>query len=98
NFVQGGNKSFPVETKTGKDVEFKKWGFIANVLPVEDPNATGKVNLQLQVELSGPVGKDGLDVETWQLQTTVTVVKGKPKTVSRGAGKLVVTVLDDSDK
>ena len=99
NFVTGGDKSFPVETKAGKGVEYKKWGFIANVLPVEDPNATGKVNLQIQVEISGPVaGKEGVDMETWQLQTTVTVVKGKPKTVSRGAGKLVVTVLDDSDK
>lgn len=98
NFVQGGEKAFPVETKAGKSLEFKKWGFIVNVLPVEDPNRPGRVSLQMQVEVSGPVaGKDGVEVRTWQLQTSLHVLKGKPKTVARGSGKVVVTVTDDPD-
>lgn len=98
NYVQGGEKAFTVETKAGKGLEFKKWGFIVNVLPVVDPNKNDRVNLQLQIEISGPVqGKDGVEVQTWQLQTTIHVVKGKPKTVARGSGKFVVTVTEDAD-
>jgi hypothetical protein len=98
NYVQGGEKAFSVETKAGKAVELKKWGFIVNVLPVEDPNRPGRVSLQMQVEISGPVaGKDGVEVRTWQLQTSLHVLKGKPKTVARGSGKVVVTVADDPD-
>ena len=98
NYVQGGEKAFPVETKAGRSVEMKKWGFIVNVLPVEDPTRPGRVSLQLQIEISGPVqGKEGVEVRTWQLQTSLLVAKGKPKTVARGSGKMVVTVTDDSD-
>lgn len=96
NFVQGGETAFAVETKGGKGLEFKKWGFIANVLPVLDPNDPRRVSLQLQIEVSGPVpGKDGVEVRTWQLQTTLHALKGKPKTVARGAGKAVVTVTEE---
>lgn len=98
NYVQGGEKAFAVETKGVKSLEFKKWGFIVNVLPVEDPSRPGRVSLQMQIEVSGPVaGKDGVEVRTWQLQTSLHVVKGKPKTVARGSGKMVVTVTDDPD-
>lgn len=96
NYVQGGEKAFAVETKAGKGLEFKKWGFIVNALPVEDPSRPGRVSVQLQIEISGPVqAKDGVEVRTWQLQTTIHVVKGQPKTVSRGSGRMVVTVSDD---
>jgi hypothetical protein len=98
NYVQGGERPFAFETKAGKGVEFKKWGFIVNALPVEDPAHPGRVSLQMQIEISGPVQTpDGIEVRTWQLQTTLHVVKGKPKTVSRGTGKVVVTVTDDAD-
>lgn len=98
NFVQGGEKAFPVETKAGKGLEYKKWGFIFNALPVEDTGAPDRVTLQMQVEITGPAqGKDGVEVKTWQLQTMVHLVKGKPKTVARGSGKAVVTVTDDTD-
>ncbi|TPW20167.1 MAG: hypothetical protein FD126_1958 [Elusimicrobia bacterium] len=98
NYVQGGEKAFSVETKAGKGLEFKKWGFIVNVLPVVDPNKPERVNLQMQVEISGPVqGKEGVEVQTWQLQTSIHVTKGKPKTVARGSGKFVVTVTEDVD-
>lgn len=98
NHVQGGEKAFAVETKAGKGVEMKKWGFIVNALAVESPAKPGRVSIQLQVEISGPVqGKDGVDVQTWQLQTTLHVAKGKPKVVSRGAGKITITVTDDSE-
>lgn len=93
NFVQGGETAFSVDGPGGRGLEFKKWGFIANVLPVVDPNRTGRVNLQLQLELSGPVeGKHGVEVRTWQLQTTLYTLKGKPKAVARGKGRAVVTV------
>lgn len=98
NYVQGGEKPFPVEGKDARAVEFKKWGFIFNALPVEDPARPDRVSLQLQIEISGPSQtKDGIEVKTWQLQTTLQVVKGKPKTVSRGSGKMVVTVVDEPD-
>lgn len=98
NYVQGGEKAFSVEGKTARTVEFKKWGFVVNVLPAEHPSDPNRVSVQMQVEVSGPVpGKDGVEVQTWQLQTTLTVVKGKPKTVSRGSGKFVLTVTDDGD-
>jgi hypothetical protein len=98
NYVQGGETAFSVETEAGKGLEFKKWGFVVNVLPVEDPSRPGRVSLEMQVEVSGPVrGKDGVEVRTWQLQTALNLVKGKPKTVSRGSGKMVVTVSDDAD-
>ncbi|TBR16743.1 hypothetical protein EPO15_18650, partial [bacterium] len=32
NYVQGGDKVFPLETKAGKGFELKKWGFIVNAL------------------------------------------------------------------
>lgn len=98
NHVQGGEKAFTVETKSGKGVEMKKWGFIVNALPAENPNKPGRVSIQLQVEISGPVqGKDGVDVQTWQLQTTLHLAKGKPKTIARGAGRITLTVTDDAD-
>lgn len=98
NHVVGGTQSFPVETKAGKGVEFKKWGFIFNSLAVEDPNDPKRVVVQIQAELSGPVAGDGsVDVQTWQLQTEVALRKGKPKTVSRGTGRLVVTVSDEPE-
>lgn len=98
NNVQGGEKAFPVSVNGGKGVEMKKWGFIVNALPVEDPTRPGRVSIQLQVEITGPSqGKDGVDTQTWQLQTTLHVSKGKPKTISRGAGKVVITVTDDAD-
>lgn len=98
NYVQGGEKAFVVQTNAGKGLEFKKWGFIVNALPVEDPSGSGRVSIQMQVEISGPVqAKDGVEVQTWQLQTTLHAVKGKPKTVSRGSGKVVITVSDDGD-
>lgn len=98
NYVQGGEKAFAVEGKPGKTLEFRKWGFVVNALPAENPADPKRVSVQMQVEVSGPVpGKDGVEVQTWQLQTSLTVVKGKPKTVSRGSGKFVLTVTDDGD-
>lgn len=98
NYVQGGEKAFSTESKGVKSLEFKKWGYIVNVLPVEDPNRPGRVSLQMQIEVSGPVaGKDGVEVRTWQLQTSLHVLKGRPKTVARGTGKAVVTVTDEPD-
>lgn len=98
NYVQGGDKAYAVENAQGKGVEYKKWGFIVNSLAVVDPADPAKVDLQLQVEVSGPVkGDGGIDVETWQLQTEAVLVKGRRTEVSSGEGKAAVTVTETAD-
>ncbi len=93
NHVAGGEKRFKSQTPKGEAVEFRKWGFIVNVLPVNDPNHDDTVSLQLQLELSGPEGPDG-DISTWQLQTSVRVKKGVKTVVASAAGRAEVTITD----
>lgn len=93
NHVAGGEKRFKTQTPKGETVEFKKWGFIVNVLPVNDPNHDDTVSLQIQLELSGPEGPDG-DVSTWQLQTSVRVKKGVKTVIASASGRAEVTVTD----
>lgn len=95
NYVEGGDKAFPVDSKGGKGIEYKKWGFIVNTLPITDPNDPTRVDIQLQIEVSGP-SEDGMDISTWQVQTELMVVEGKKTALSRGAGKASVTVTDSS--
>jgi len=78
NHVTGGDRPFKVHTANGEGVEFKRWGFIVNTLPVIDPNNPTRVDTQIQLELSGPLsGKDGIEIETWQLQTEVLSTLGR---------------------
>lgn len=93
NYVRGGDKHFKVRTGQGEGVEFKKWGFIVNVLPAVDPSRPERVTLQVQIEISGPVGDGEVkDSITWQLQTQVTVVKGKKTLISRKPAHAEITV------
>lgn len=92
NYVEGGEKAYHIG---GKGVEYKKFGFIVNSLPVIDPNDPAKVDIQVQLEVSGP-SEDGMDIRTWQIQTELVVVKGKKTVVSRGTAKAWITVSDVS--
>lgn len=95
NYVEGGETAFSVANGSGKSVEYKKHGFIVNVLPLVDPNDPSRVSLQFQLELSGPVKADPApDMATWQLQDEVVLTKGKRFEVSHGAGRVDVTVSD----
>ena len=93
NHVQGGDKHFRVGKGKHKGAEFKKWGFIVNVLPASIPGRPGYLSLQIQVELSGPIGKTEIkDVTTWQYQTTVTLAEGKTTVLTRRPARLEINV------
>ena len=92
NYTRGGDKHFFVETKQERGVEFKKWGFIVNVLPVVVPDSE-TVAIQVQLELSGPSGDGEIpDIETWQYQTEVTIPLGKPTPIVLAPAEAVLTV------
>ncbi|MBI5211275.1 MAG: hypothetical protein HY927_14980 [Elusimicrobia bacterium] len=104
NHVAGGDKAFAVKSSQGTGVEFKRWGFIVNVLPTVNPVNPGEVVVQLQVELSGPVkglagAGEGLpnavpNLATWQFQSAVTLVKGRKTVVCSAPARVEVTVDD----
>ncbi len=98
NHVTGGDRPFKVHTANGEGVEFKRWGFIVNTLPVIDPNNPTRVDTQIQLELSGPLsGKDGIEIETWQLQTEVLSTLGRWKTISRKPAKVSIRISRDDE-
>lgn len=98
NHVTGGDKPFPVRTPHGDGVEFKKWGFIVNSLPVIDPNNPSRVDTQIQLELSGPApGESAVGIQTWQLQTEVLSTLGRWKTVSRKPAKVSIRISRDDE-
>jgi hypothetical protein len=99
NQVSGGDKAFTVTNKAGTGLEYKKWGFIVNLLPVVHPNKKDTIRAELQVELSGPVksaakleGSTVTDVSTWQLQTSTEFLLGKPTVISKGPAMVEVTI------
>jgi len=96
NNVTGGDRAYKIQTKNGEGLEFKKWGFIVNALPVMNPNVETEVDTQFQIELSGPIkGKDAINIETWQLQNEVLSTLGKWKVVSRKPALVKVRVSID---
>lgn len=98
NHVAGGDRAFKVSNQQGEGLEFKRWGFIVNSLPVLDPNNPAKVDTQFQFELSGPVeGKDAVSVETWQLQSEILSTLGKWKTIANKPGKVSVRISVDKE-
>lgn len=103
NHVAGGEKAYPIKHSQGIGVEFKKWGFIVNILPIEDPADPQKVAVQLQVEISGPVksaissSSDIPDIATWQCQSSFSVVKGR-KTVIVEAPAHVELSIEEAGK
>jgi hypothetical protein len=98
NYVTGGDKAFLFKSAKAEGVEFKKTGFIVNVLPVVDPNDGKKVSMQVQVELSGPskgvqtAGGLVPDVVTWQWQSGFTLPLGKKTVLVDGPAYLEMTV------
>ena len=82
NYVVGGDEPSEIATNRGKGVEFKKHGTIVNLIATVRPTS-GDVDLQVQIERSGPlVGDRKLlnvrPIETFQLQTMCTAKLGKP--------------------
>lgn len=95
NYTHGGDKHVELKSEKGRGVEFKKWGFIVNALPVIDPNDPKKVSVQLQLELSGPVGQGEVkDAATWQFQSQLTVRKGKKAVIVEAPARAELTVSD----
>jgi len=98
NFVSGGDQAHLVKNSQGEGVEFKKVGFIVNLLPVLSPDNDKKVSVQLQVELSGPT--QGIKVaenevphiSTWQWQATFTLVRGKKTVVVESPAHLEISI------
>lgn len=77
-------------------VEFKKSGFIVNVLPTCLENSD-RVDLQIQIELSSPANPtDGAssDLKTYQIQTQVRVKKGRKTAIVREPALIEITVTD----
>jgi hypothetical protein len=96
NHVVGGDRAFKVETENGTGLEFKRWGFIVNALPVIDPNRPHIVDTQLQIELSGPIrGREAVEVETWQIQTEALATLGKWKTLARKPAEVSIRITRD---
>ena len=95
NYVEGGDKHVIVEVNGNKGIEYKKWGFIVNILPIslhEDPK---KVSIQIQLELSGPVGKGKIkDIATWQFQSEILLTLGKKTVISRKPAYAEITIRD----
>ncbi|MBI4676063.1 MAG: hypothetical protein HY748_00590 [Elusimicrobia bacterium] len=99
NHVVGGDKPFTIKNNQGTGVEFKKWGFIFNVLPRLNPKDRGEVFVQMQVELSGPVkgvtipaAGDVQGIATWQYQSSFTVKKGLKTVVVESPARVEITV------
>ncbi len=98
NHVVGGDRGFKIRTQNGEGLEFKRWGFIVNALPVVNPNDTTKVDTQFQIELSGPLkGDDAVEIETWQLQNETYSTMGKWKTISRKPALVKIRISVDKD-
>jgi len=65
---------------------------IVNALPVLAPGED-KVDVQLQLELSGPADpKSGKDIATWQWQSEVVLELGKKTMVVRKPAKATVRI------
>ncbi|MFA6317132.1 MAG: hypothetical protein WC943_06910 [Elusimicrobiota bacterium] len=100
NHVLGGDKPHVVKNSQGTGVEFKKWGFIFNVLPTVNPKDKAEVYVQMQVELSGP--ETGVTIPqgdvpaigTWQYQSSFTVRKGRKSVVFETPARVEITISD----
>lgn len=98
NFVTGGDKAHLIKNTQGEGVEFKKTGFIVNILPVVNPNDPKEVSVQLQVELSGPTAgikvaqNEVPDLSTWQYQSSFTLVRGKRTLLVEEPARLEISV------
>ncbi|MFH2203016.1 MAG: hypothetical protein ABIJ96_07870 [Elusimicrobiota bacterium] len=98
NFITGGDKAHLVRNSQGEGVEFKKVGFIVNVLPILDPNDDKRVSVQLQVELSGPTpgikvsDNEVPDISTWQWQSSFSLVRGKKTVVVESPAYLEISI------
>jgi hypothetical protein len=98
NHVLGGDKAYPIKNSQGTGVEFKKWGFIVNVLPAVNPEEPGTVSIQVQIELSGPVksavspSSDVTDITTWQYQGSFTLALGQKTVIVETPALVEITV------
>ncbi|MBI5883701.1 MAG: hypothetical protein HZB91_11430 [Elusimicrobia bacterium] len=100
NHVLGGDKPHAIKNNQGTGVEFKKWGFIFNVLPAISPRDRNEVFVQLQIELSGP--ETGITIPqgdvpaigTWQYQSSFSVKKGRKTLVFESPARVEITVSD----
>ena len=98
NQVNGGEKVYPVKTSMATSVEFKKWGFVVNMLPTLDPADPERVSVQLQIELSGPVksatapSSDMPDLGTWQYQSSFSVVRGRKTVIVDEPARVELTI------
>ena len=104
NNVQGGDTPFLVRNRQGEGVEFKKWGFIVNILPTFDPADPKAAQAQIQVELSGPIKSSGVTLEgqedryrvpeiaTAQLQTEFFCALGRKTLISQSPLRVEVTL------
>ncbi|MBI2070048.1 MAG: hypothetical protein HYT79_05540 [Elusimicrobia bacterium] len=89
--LSGGEKQ--LVSGNDKKAGYKKWGFLANVLPVANPKNDQEMLLQLQLELSGPCKSSGVvNIETWQLQTTVKLILGRKTVIAQTPALVEVTV------
>ena len=100
NYVVGGDEPSEIVTNRGKGVEFKKHGTIVNLIATVRP-ASGDVDLQVQVEKSGPLDGDrrlmnARPIETFQLQTTCTAKLGKPLVVVDEPDRRVELLVEDA--
>ncbi|MBI5622800.1 MAG: hypothetical protein HY924_03375 [Elusimicrobia bacterium] len=100
NHILGGDKPYPVKHSQGTGVEFKKWGFIFNVLPTVSPKDKDEVYVQMQIELSGPEAGvtipsgDIPAIGTWQYQSSFKVRKGRKTVVFESPARVELTVSD----
>ena len=98
NFITGGDQAHLIKNSQGEGVEFKKTGFLVNVLPVLNPDNDRAVSVQIQVELSGPtpgikVGENEVPhVSTWQWQSSVSLVRGKKTVLVEAPARFEMTV------
>ncbi|MDE2491930.1 MAG: hypothetical protein KGM24_13875 [Elusimicrobia bacterium] len=96
NYVRGGETPIESVTASGRTVDFKKHGVIANCLPLAEKD--GLVDLQCQFELSGPTAPVGelkvRPVETFQYQSEVLLRPGRPlRLVDERDRRVEVTVV-----
>jgi len=98
NYVTGGDRPVVIKNSQGDGVEYKKVGFILNVLPVLAPDDDSRASIQLQTELSGPTqgvqagGNEVPGIATWQWQSSFTVELGKKTVLVDGPAHLELTV------